>query len=455
MLNKMKLNIRLRWLSLAGTTGALLLMGGTALHADTSRVEELEQRIQLLESQLESLAKTANPQSGPAVSAKDAPKLSVGNRGIAVESSDQAFRFQVNGLAQLDSRFYLQGGASGVDTFDARRVRPTLRGTLWNDLEFRFTPELSGTVRILDAYGDYRISDALRIQFGNFKAPVGLERLQGGGSIRFNERGYATEFTPARDLGIQLHGRLWDRVLAWKLGVFNGAVDGYNGAAATDVNQSFDLAGSLFVNPFKESDFEALRGLGFGVAASWGRQNRDAAFRVRSTSRLDVARGNLHEEGTAYRLNPQLTYYYGAFGFLGEYIISSRHLAGSAAAGHRRYTNHAWTTQVSYMLTGEENGYGGIRPKNPFKWGGEGLGAWEIAARYTGVSLDKALWANGLLGVGEAKRAQTWSVGLNWYLTSNLKAAISYDNTRYEGGKAGGDDRKSDHALLTRFQVEF
>lgn len=451
----MKPNIKLRWLSLAGATGALWLMGGAALNADASQVEELEQRIKVLERKLELLVEASAQQvkESPAV-AKDAPKLSVGSRGIAVESADQAFRFQVNGLVQLDSRFYLQGGG-GVDTFEARRIRPTLRGVLWNDLEFRFTPELSGTVRILDAYGDYRLSDAFRIQFGNFKTPIGLERLQGGGSIRFNERGYATEFTPARDLGVQVHGKVLDRALTWKLGVFNGAVDGYNGAAATSVNNSFDLAGSLFANPFQGSDSEALRGLGVGFAASWGRQNRNADFRVRNTSRLDIARGNLHEEGTAYRLNPQLTYYYGSFGFLGEYILSSRHLASSAAAAHRRYTNHAWTAQVSYVLTGENNGYGAIRPKNPFKWGGDGLGAWEVAARYTGISFDKDLWTTGLLGVGEAKRANTWSIGLNWYPTENLKAAISYDNTHYKDGQAGGGNRKSDHALLTRFQLEF
>lgn len=455
----MKPNIKLRWLALAGATGALWLTGGASLYANTaesSRIEELEQRIRVLERRLE-LATEATEKRFKELPAapKDSAKLTAGSRGIAVESADKAFRFQVNGLAQVDTRFYLQGSGNAADTFDARRVRPTLRGVLWNDLEFRFTPELSGTVRILDAYGDYRISDALRIQFGNFKAPVGLERLQGGGNIRFNERGYATEFTPARDLGVQLHGKVLDKSLTWKFGVFNGAVDGHNGAASTDVNNSFDLAGSLFANPFQGSDSEALRGLGIGFAGSWGRQDRDAAFRVRSTSRLDVARsGDLTEKGTSYRLNPQLTYYYGPLGFLGEYIVSSRHL-GKAGTAHKRFTNHAWTAQVSYVLTGEDNGYGGIRPKSPFKWDGEGFGAWEVALRYTGVRFDKDLWRTGLLGATQAKRANTWSVGLNWYLTENFKAALSYDNTHYKDGKAGGGDRKTDHAILTRFQVAF
>src|SRR5690606_22493490 len=100
------------------------------------------------------------------------------------------------------------------------------------------------------------------------------------------------EFTPGRDLGVQLHGKVLENSLTWKLGFFNGAVDGYNGAASTNTGNSFDLAASLFATPFKKSETEALRGLGFGIAGSWGKHKGDAAFRVRTTTRADVARSN-------------------------------------------------------------------------------------------------------------------------------------------------------------------
>jgi phosphate-selective porin len=78
-----------------------------------------------------------------------------------------------------------------------------------------------------------------------------------------------------------------------------------------------------------------------------------------------------------------------------------------------------------------------------------------LAVRYTGVRLDKDIWTNGLLGAGQANKANTWSVGVNWYATDNLQASLSYDNTHFSGGQTGGGDRKSDQAILTRLQVSF
>jgi phosphate-selective porin OprO/OprP len=76
--------------------------------------------------------------------------------------------------------------------------------------------------------------------------------------------------------------------------------------------------------------------------------------------------------------------------------------------------------QASYVLTGEQRkynpvagAYGGINPKNPVHWATGGWGAWEIAARYSQMSL------NDLAVLGGELKSTT--VGLNWYVNSNMR----------------------------------
>lgn len=53
-----------------------------------------------------------------------------------------------------------------------------------------------------------------------------------------------------------------------------------------------------------------------------------------------------------------------------------------------------------------------------------------------------------------ASSARAWGLGLNWYLTGNLKLVASYTRTRFDGGTGGGD-REDEQAFFTRAQVSF
>jgi phosphate-selective porin OprO/OprP len=101
-----------------------------------------------------------------------------------------------------------------------------------------------------------------------------------------------------------------------------------------------------------------------------------------------------------------------------------------------------WYVEGSWMLTGESktyqpnalnNGmatYANPRVGMPFTFDGRGWGAWEFAARYSDLNLD---WQRGALGTscpvagcvrgGEQK---IWSLGLNWYLTDNVRVIFDY-----------------------------
>jgi phosphate-selective porin OprO/OprP len=52
-------------------------------------------------------------------------------------------------------------------------------------------------------------------------------------------------------------------------------------------------------------------------------------------------------------------------------------------------------------------------------------------------------------------RAKGFTVGLNWFLNRMIKFQLNYARTTFKGGKADGEDREDENAILTRIQVAF
>jgi phosphate-selective porin OprO/OprP len=435
-----------------------------------AQIEEMDQKLRILERNAE-LATEKND-----AEFKKIPVVKASDKGLQVESKDGAYKFRLGGLLQVDNRTYIDGGDGGAsdpldDTFALRRVRPRLRGTLWEKLDFDFQPEFAGTVRILDAYGDWKIleDESLRFRFGQFKTPVGLERLQSASNVLFIERGLPTNLVPTRDIGLQLHGKAYDGVFTYGLGVFNGVNDGYDARGNLDTNDGYDIDGRLVVAPFKKTDIDFLQGLSIGVAGSWGTEtgavsnSSSDGRRIQYVSagqnpffRINDAGGTTFD-GDRIRYNPQLTYYYGPFGLLSEYTVTQQEFA----RGGKQQTliNQAFTAQASYVLTGEDASYEGVKPAHPFSFGDGGWGAWELAARYGFLDVDSAAFdgdpATRLATVGSVSGANAWAVGLNWYLNTNFKFQLNFEQTYYNGGDGLVGDKPTENALLSRLQVSF
>lgn len=104
------------------------------------------------------------------------------------------------------------------------------------------------------------------------------------------------------------------------------------------------------------------------------------------------------------------------------------------------------------MLTGEDASFAGITPDKPI--GSSGWGTWELAARYSWLELDDdnfPLYADPTDAVSEAK---TWGIGVNWYLTKNLKAVLDYFQSDFDAFD-GAADFSDEKAVLSRLQVSF
>ncbi len=403
------------------------------------KLEALEQKVKILERK-EELAKEAADAAAP-----DAVTVTAGKEGFTLRGGGGAYLLRLRGYVQADGRF----GDALTDTFLIRRARPILEGSAGKYLDFRLMTDFGqGQATVQDAWLDVKLAPWFKVRAGKMKPPVGLERLQSGADLLFVERAHPTSLVPNRDVGIELHGDVERAHLAWSLGGFNGTVDG--GSSDIDTGDSKDLAARIFFTLFKS--------LGVGVGASGGSNHGTATATGLPTYRTtpQVAffsyRSGVVADGDRRRVVPQATWYRGRFGGMAEYAISEQEVALGATTAELE--NRAWQVAGSFALTGDQPSYRGISPRKPFDPEAHAWGALELKLRYTALEVDDAAFPVFADPATAARTATTWSGGITWTMTRNLKAYLDYETTSFEGGAAAGD-REDENAVLGRLQVSF
>lgn len=431
---------------------------------DAQNSADLTKRLGALEDKLKAL-ETEKAAQQPSTF----PNVSAGEDGIKITSADKNFALRLGGYLQSDARFFLGDDETKFsNSFLIRRARPILEGTVAKYYDFRFMPDFAGSTTTLhDAYAELKQFPEARLRVGKFKPQIGLERLQSAKDIEYVERALPTNLVPNRDTGISILGDVLENRLSYALGVFNGAVDG----ASTDNDSSDgkDIVARLWTQPFVKSE-NALSGLGFGVSASFGEEDgtpsspnvaqyrsggQNVFFRYLSDS---SAAGGATEDGTVQaagnreRISPQLTYYVGPFGLLGEYVVSSQKV--SLGETKKTLDNDAYQVALSYVLTGEKASFKGVTPEHNFYPSANSWGAFEVAARYNALDIDDDTFPTFADESKSASEADAWGVGINWYWNRNVKLNLDYENTQFSGGAKGGD-REEENALFSRLQVAF
>lgn len=504
----------------------LLSLPYSANANDSTELEELRGLVQELSQQVKVLARKGEiNEEAAAAEKKAAPVIKASSSGFSFGSADGKNEVKIRGLLQADHRHFSDGAIDvrnrsnnragsldengfhdAEDTSLLRRVRPTIEGKVAGKYGFRFTPEFGGgSASAVDAYVEANLNPAFKIRAGKQKSIVGLERLQGGGDIKFIERSYVTNaILPNRDLGVTVSGDLFGNKLNYGVGIVNGVADGGNISTGTEYNGEREYTARLFATPFIDSD-SALAGLGFGLGGTWTDYTGERNLDFTNTSSADATRNGLPSyvtdgqqtffrygsaavaDGKRVRFTPQASYYNGPFGLITEYarVNQDVSLLTSTASNtatiispntNKKLSHDAWQVGVSYLITGEDASFKGVKPKQDFDLDKGGWGAWELVARYSEINLDDDTFKNKAgtsysagtyANLSEsAKSAKTWTAGVNWYLNSNAKIALNYSHTSFDGGAGVGTtavnatgtnirDRESENALLARFQVAF
>ena len=433
------------------------------------RIEEQDQKILVLERKLEI-------QDEAATSAKESTAVvSAGPKGFSLKSADGKNQLKLRGTLHLDGRWISGTDPGGTfDTFTATRVRPIIEGTFASIYDFKFMPDFGqGKTVVQDAYVNARFNPGAQLELGKFKAPIGLERLQSANDMRWVQRGFPTSLVTNRDIGVMLQGDIAGGRFSYQAAYLNGSNDGSSSDAFgdVDINDDKEYALRLFTQPFAESDNFALRGLGFGIAGSWNDQTGTALlpllpsfktpgqstffkFRAAGTTPGTIA------DGERSRLAPQFYYYVGALGVIGEYTEVEQDVSRVVPAGVReaKVDTNAWQLAVSYFLTGEEASFKGFQPKTRFSPSEGTWGAFEIKARVQQLNVDDNAFSGGADSFADplasASQADSYGIGLNWYLNENLKWLLDLEHTTFEGGAATGD-RKDEDSFQLRLAIAF
>jgi len=386
-----------------------------------------------------------------------AAKVVAGQDGFAIESGNGDYRLQIGLLLQADGKFDLDDvDDTFIDTFTMRRLRPFLRGRILRRFEFYLNPDFAGGSFVLqDAYLDTILSTAFRIRAGKGKEPLGMERLFSASNLFFMERAYPTAVAPNRDLGIQVLGDIHGGAVSYIGGVMNGVADGASGDQ--DTNDAKDLIGRLVVRPFNGQKTSPLHGLGLAVAGSTGVEQGSAQLPTYKTTTLQqtfftYATGAV-ASGRRNRYSPQVFYFHGPFGALFEYVRSDLPVTLNTTTAE--IAANGWQVAASWVLTGEAatDAPTGIRPQAIFDPETGHWGAFQVAARVQEFVIDQSAVDLGLATPGSSRKAQAWTVGLNWVLTGNVKYVLNFERTIFDDNRAGA--RPPENALAFRTQLYF
>ncbi len=361
-----------------------------------------------------------------------------------VESPDGDFSFRVGGRIMVDAAIYSEDELHHNDGTEVRRARLFAEGKLWENwgykLQYEFTG--SGSSGIQDAYLDFNGFDQLRIRTGHFKEPFSLQNMTSSKYNTFMERGLPHVFVPGRNIGaaILASGSNWSA----GAGAYGEGIDG----AGSDNDEGFGFSGRLTYGPLLAENTR----LHLGASAAYRNTgtNENVRFRERPESHMTDTRlvdtGNIDtDDYNRFVLESALIS--GPLSLAGEYyfVMLERALAGNPSLDFSGYY-----IEGGWFLTGESMNYfanqgafGKITPRGIVGRGG--IGAWQIAARFSNVDL-----TDGDITGGEE---DNFTLALNWFATPNIRFSANYVSVLdVDGGPADGDEPD---IFQIRSQVEF
>jgi phosphate-selective porin OprO/OprP len=368
--------------------------------------------------------------------------------GLRLETQDKVFKLRMGGMIQNDwawmgedDRLKAVLGDLGDGT-EFRRIRLYTAGTIYKLFQFKLQLDFAGgDADLKDAY--ISLKEKLPwygyIKVGHFKEPFSLEQLTSSKYITFLERSLVDVFAPARNTGLELGAIGLEERLTISAGIFRDSDSYGKGSGEGEYNATFRVTGL----PWYEDNGKQLIHVGMAYTH---RSPHDDQVRIYQRPEVHLAprfvdTGTLGADAIDL-LGVELAFVYGVFSVQGEYI-SAR--VNTPVGSNPRFSGYY--VYSSYFLTGEHRRYmrdGArycrVRPRANFLGEQKGLGAWEVAARYSMLDLNDETVTGGELS--------NVTFGLNWYLNPAIKIMWNYLHVGLDGvGKAG--------FFLIRFQLDF
>ena len=443
---------------------------------DDARIEKLEAQLRAMQAELEALkaeqAKITR-EAAPAVDKKQVetmvdkilaerprPEMAPGDfrvfwkEGLRFETQDGDFKLKIGGRIYNDWGWMRQdsdvkrhtkadtttiGGLE--DGTEFRSARMYMSGTIYDNIDYKVQFDFApSTTEFKDVYIGIRDLPVGYLKIGHFKEPFGLEELTSSRFITFMERSLANAFVPDRNSGFTLSSTAFNKRATWAAGIFRESAKYDHGKQQSE--GGYNLTGRVTALPWYQDDGAKL--LHVGVAYSL----RDPKDTEQFKSAPEAHLAPYFVDTTAFAANRtnllglESALVCGQFSLQGEYMRAYVDRSSTTSSP----TFDGFYVQGSYFLTGEHRNYktssgafDRVKPKENFKYGA-GLGAWEVALRYSQIDLSD----NSISG----DKLKDITAGLNWYINPNMRIMWNYVRSKLDG--VGNSN-----LALMRFQVDF
>lgn len=396
--------------------------------------------------------------------------------GFYIRSEEEGgMEFRLGGAFQTDYRYYTEDERAD-NRFDIRRARLRFRGQLTRYFRFGMEYEFQGneTDNLVDAYGE-AVFGPSALRFGQFKVPFSLEWQSVDKAQYFAERSMGYFLGPKRDIGIMLHGSLFQDAIMYSGGFFNG--DGDDGSSSGPEEDSPEAAARITFAPFKRSLSPWRSGLQVGVSATYAKIDPlNIDLRVKSTGMVGTDRniyllthntkfGVIHDVKSRRRVGVEAAWAVGPVIFQGEYVTlvySDLEAAGDNPADAEFAS---WYASAMWCITGEKPvlSRGIVKPIYPDHFFDPQEGTWGalcLAARFEHFDGDEN-WINPAAHVS-VEEADAYSLAVNWVLYPMVRVILDYTHTSLSDpirvrvlpdGSADYIDREN--VVTCRFSIDF
>jgi phosphate-selective porin OprO and OprP len=363
--------------------------------------------------------------------------------GFYIRSEEEGgMALRLGGAFQADYRHYLEEERAD-NRFDIRRARLRFNGDLTRWVRYGLEYEFQGneTSNLVDAYAELgKVPASLRM--GQFKEPFSLEWQTRDKGLFFAERSFAYSLGPGRDIGLMLHGTIWDGRFTYALGAFNG--DGPDGSTRGTESDAPEGAARLVLAPFKAGGPGWLQNLQLGGSGTYGAiDTANISLNVKSTGMYGSSRslyrlshdtkfGVLQDVDSLWRLGLEAFWSYGPVALTGE-VVHLR-FSGLKPAGETAQDADFRAGYLSAMwaLTGEPFilSRGVVQPLYPHRFFDPESGTWGafvLAARVDHFEGDED-WITSGAHVS-VRRADTYSLAFNWLLFPMVRVVLDLSHT--------------------------
>lgn len=451
----------LKAILLAGAASAAFSMSAHASQSATqddrdAKIKALQEQIDTLGDQVQDLKRSSAAQYDDSQRQQnDAVKVTLDNGRPTFKSGDGNFSASLRALVQYDTTWYSQDSsdtvkltpALGRDLSNGTRFRAQfgLEGTIFQNWSYSFIYDFGGSNgteqqgRVSSAYIQYNGLAPFQFRIGAFAPYIGLEDSTSSADLLFPERASASELSRSLTGG---DGRKGAQIAA--IGDDYLFSVSYTGASTTatavfDDQQAVNArAAYLFYSDLDTKFVGSLSGVYLfdtpdSVASAVGPTSITLAdrpeLRVDGTQLItaSVDADNLLIGGGEAALQWQNLFVQG-----GYFIYDIQRRASSLPDPEF----NGWYVEGSWILTGEAKPYDATRgafrtpkPSQPLTFGETpGIGAWELAARFSTADLNYRENLNPAAGGIRGGEQNIWSVALNWYPNNSVRLGVDYEH---------------------------